>query len=232
MKLTLYLLAIALSSYLLGSINGAIITSKYIYKKDVRQFGSGNPGLTNFYRVFGVKGAALVLAIDILKSVIPAIFGGWLLGKLGMRTLGAEAAAFFVMVGHSFPAYYKFRGGKTVLAAGAALFVIDLRVAIASWVVFLCVMLLTRFVSRDRIALERERRSRFGGDLRTRALVHPDSRPQRRAAAVPAQGQYPAARERYGVADQLLPQGRRKVIGAPGFGSPGFREGVHARERF
>ncbi|MBR2831646.1 MAG: glycerol-3-phosphate 1-O-acyltransferase PlsY [Oscillospiraceae bacterium] len=152
MKLTLYLLAIALSSYLLGSINGAIITSKYIYKKDVRQFGSGNPGLTNFYRVFGVKGAALVLAIDILKSVIPAIFGGWLLGKLGMRTLGAEAAAFFVMVGHSFPAYYKFRGGKTVLAAGAALFVIDLRVAIASWVVFLCVMLLTRFVSLGSMA--------------------------------------------------------------------------------
>ena len=152
MKLTLYLLAIALSSYLLGSINGAIITSKYIYKKDVRQFGSGNPGLTNFYRVFGVKGTALVLVIDILKSVIPAIFGGWLLGKLGMRTLGAEAAAFFVMVGHSFPAYYKFRGGKTVLAAGAALFVIDLRVAIASWVVFLCVMLLTRFVSLGSMA--------------------------------------------------------------------------------
>jgi glycerol-3-phosphate acyltransferase PlsY len=150
--LILYLLAIALSSYLLGSINGAIITSKYIYKQDIRRFGSGNPGLTNFYRVFGVKGAALVLAIDILKSVLPVIFGGWLLGRLGMRVLGAEIAAFFVMLGHSYPVYYKFRGGKTVLAAGAALFVIDLRVAVVSWVVFICVMLLTRFVSLGSMA--------------------------------------------------------------------------------
>lgn len=145
--LILYLLAIALSSYLLGGINGAIITSKYFYKKDIRQFGSGNPGLTNFYRVFGVRGAAMVLAIDILKSVLPVLFGGWLLGRLGMRMLGAETAAFFVMLGHSYPVYYKFQGGKTVLAAGAALFIIDLRVAIVSWVVFLCVMLITRFVS-------------------------------------------------------------------------------------
>ena len=135
--LILYLLAIALSSYLLGGINGAIITSKYFYKKDIRQFGSGNPGLTNFYRVFGVRGAAMVLAIDILKSVLPVLFGGWLLGRLGMRMLGAETAAFFVMLGHSYPVYYKFQGGKTVLAAGAALFIIDLRVAIVSWVVFL-----------------------------------------------------------------------------------------------
>ena len=66
--------------------------------------------------------------------------------------LGFLFTAFFVMLGHSYPIFYKFRGGKTVLAAGAALFVIDLRVAIASWVVFLCVMLLTRFVSLGSMA--------------------------------------------------------------------------------
>ena len=76
MSFYLLMLVAAIPAYALGSVNGAIITSKYLYRKDIRKFGSGNPGLTNFYRVFGKAGALLVVAIDVFKTISPVIFGG------------------------------------------------------------------------------------------------------------------------------------------------------------
>ena len=76
--MVLSLAVTALISYFLGAINGAIIMSKYIFKKDIREYGSGNAGLTNAYRVFGKKSVALVLLIDIVKAAI-SVFIGWLL---------------------------------------------------------------------------------------------------------------------------------------------------------
>ena len=138
----------AVPAYLLSSLNGAIITSKYFYKKDVRQFGSGNPGLTNFYRVFGKGGVLLVIIIDILKTAVPVFFGGWLFGHfLGRSLLGREVAGFFCMLGHAFPVYYRFKGGKTVMTYGTILLFMDWRVALMGWGVFALVLLLTRYVS-------------------------------------------------------------------------------------
>ncbi len=159
--LVLLLILTALQAYVIGSVNGAIIISKYFYKKDIRNFGSGNAGLTNFYRVFGKGGAVLVVLIDVLKTVAPVIIGGLLfshfidaayfkggnVGLLRLSFFGSEYAGFFVMLGHCYPLFYSFRGGKGVMAMGTILFFVDWRVALAGWGTFILLTLLTRFVS-------------------------------------------------------------------------------------
>ena len=148
MKFFLSIIASAAPAYVLGGVNGAIITSRLFYGKDIRKFGSGNPGLTNFYRVFGKGGALLVVAIDVFKTVAPVLFGGWLFGKyFDMTLFGRAVAGFFVMLGHSYPVFYNFKGGKGVMAAGAILIVIDWRMAIIGWGAFIIMTALTRYVS-------------------------------------------------------------------------------------
>jgi len=162
MRIFLLILAVAIPAYVLGSVNGAIITSKYFYKKDIRKFGSGNPGLTNFYRVFGVRGVLLVVAIDMFKTIAPVIFGGWLFGRytdlvlsqvwlfsslFEVSLFGQAISGFFVMMGHCFPLYYNFKGGKGVMAAGTILIVLDWRLALISWGIFILITIVTRYVS-------------------------------------------------------------------------------------
>jgi len=156
------MLITAVPAYILGSVNGAIITSKLFFRKDIRDYGSGNPGLTNFYRVFGKGGFLLVLLIDVVKTIAPVMLGGWLfahytdmvLTEVGplhrffdLTYFGQVLAGFFVMLGHCFPLFYKFRGGKGVMAIGAIVIVVDWRLALISWGVFALITLLTRYVS-------------------------------------------------------------------------------------
>jgi glycerol-3-phosphate acyltransferase PlsY len=162
MSILLLILAAAIPAYAIGSINGALITSKYFYRKDIRKFGSGNPGLTNFYRVFGLRGVLLVVVIDVFKTVAPVIFGGWLFARFTEMTLsqvwlfdglfevslfGQAISGFFVMLGHCFPLYYHFKGGKGVMAAGTILIVLDWRLALITWGLFIVITALTRYVS-------------------------------------------------------------------------------------
>jgi len=162
MRVFLLILAAAVPAYTLGSVNGAIITSKYFYRKDIRKYGSGNPGLTNFYRVFGKGGALLVVLIDTFKTVAPVIFGGWLFARFTgtaisnvwlfdwlfeVSLFGQAVSGLFVVMGHCFPLYYKFKGGKGVMAVGAILIVLDWRLALISWGLFIVFSALTRFVS-------------------------------------------------------------------------------------
>ena len=158
----LLMLITAVPAYILGSVNGAIITSKTFFRKDIRDYGSGNPGLTNFYRVFGKGGALLVVIIDVIKTIAPVMLGGWLfahftdmvLTEVGplyrffdLAYFGQALAGFFVMLGHCFPVFYGFKGGKGVMAIGSIVIVIDWRLALISWGVFLIVTLITRYVS-------------------------------------------------------------------------------------
>jgi len=161
----LLMLITAVPAYILGSLNGAIIASKTFFRKDIRDYGSGNPGLTNFYRTFGKVGVLLVILIDVLKTVTPVLFGGWLFAEFADMYItevwgiwpfniffneaffGQALAGFFVMMGHCFPLFYKFKGGKGVTAIGAIVIVIDWRLALISWGVFVLIVLLTRFVS-------------------------------------------------------------------------------------
>ena len=167
MNFFLLILAAAIPSYVLGSVNGAIIITRALYRKDIRSYGSGNPGLTNFYRVYGKPGSLLVIAIDVFKTIAPVIFGGWLFGRFSDTMLspvwqfewffdlsffGKSLSGFFVMLGHCFPLFYHFKGGKGVMAAGAILIVLDWRLAIISWGVFLIIMATTRYVSLGAMA--------------------------------------------------------------------------------
>ena len=139
--------AIAAAAYLLGGINGAIIISKYFYKKDIRDFGSGNAGLTNFQRTFGSKSAILVIVIEVLKSAAATFIGAAVLGRFGQPGLGRYIGGFFAMIGHTFPAYYGFKGGKGVLTVGTVVLCVDLRVGLVSWGTFIAIVALTKYVS-------------------------------------------------------------------------------------
>lgn len=134
--------------YLLGCANGAILTSKIFYRDDVRNHGSGNAGLTNFYRTYGAKLVLCVIAVDMLKAVIAVELGGAILGG----ALGKYFMGFFCMLGHMFPAPYHFKGGKGILSSGTLLLCLDWRIALAGWGAFLILVILTRYVSLGSVA--------------------------------------------------------------------------------
>ena len=139
---------LAVAGYVLGWANGAILVSKIFYHDDVRAHGSGNAGLTNFYRTYGAKLVLAVIAIDMLKAVIAVELGGWVLGG----ALGKYFMGFFCMLGHMFPAPYHFKGGKGILSSGTLLLCLDWRVALVSWGAFAVLVVLTRYVSFGSIA--------------------------------------------------------------------------------
>ncbi len=146
-KLTVFLALTAVAAYLLGGINGSIITSLNFFKKDVRHYGSGNAGLTNFARTFGSDGLVVVLLVDALKTIAAILLGGWLVGMAEQPMLGRIFAGFFAMLGHVWPVYYRFHGGKAVLCAGTMVWMIDWRIALLCWAVFLVVVIFSKYVS-------------------------------------------------------------------------------------
>ena len=151
MKISLWpvlgmLLVVAAASYLLGCFNGAVIVSKHILRDDVRNHGSGNAGLTNFYRTFGGPLTAVVILTDVLKAVIAVLLGSWLLGFID-PLFGKYWAGLFCLLGHMFPCMFRFRGGKGILSGGTLAILVDWRIALVVWGGFLLLFLLTRYVS-------------------------------------------------------------------------------------
>ncbi len=144
---TLFLILIAIIAYALGSINGAIIAGRYVFRKDVRRFGSGNAGLTNYYRNFGTPGMVLLVLIDVLKAVAAVLVGGALMKRFDAMEVGMLFAGFCAILGHILPIYYQFKGGKGVLAGVTMAFLVDWRVGLCCFLTFLILMLFTRFVS-------------------------------------------------------------------------------------
>lgn len=134
-------------SYLCGCFNGAIVVSKYILRDDVRAHGSGNAGLTNFYRTFGGPVTFIVLLTDILKMVAAILLTDLFLLPWGSPMAARFLSGIFVMLGHMYPVFFGFRGGKGVLAGAALAFLIDWRVFLVVFGLFLAVVALTRYVS-------------------------------------------------------------------------------------
>ena len=144
---------VAVLSYLLGCINGAIATSHLFYHDDVRRHGSGNAGLTNFYRNYGAKCAPMVIAFDMLKAVGAVLLGNYFLGYLlGWGAAGKYFGALFCVIGHMFPVFYGFKGGKGILCSGTLLLLLDWRIALVGWGVFAALWLTTRYVSLGSVA--------------------------------------------------------------------------------
>ncbi len=133
---------VLLVGYLLGSIPTSVIVSKVALKDDVRKHGSGNPGASNMMRSFGFKYAAIVLVGDMLKGLLAALVGQWLLGQSGLY-YGTLAA----VIGHNWPVFLKFKGGKGVATTlGGMLAIVPLWTACAC-LLFILTLLLTRYFS-------------------------------------------------------------------------------------
>lgn len=142
-----------LVSYLLGCFNGSVMTSHFIIRDDVRQHGSGNAGLTNFYRTYGARYALCVIICDMGKTVLACLIGGYLMHwVVGDWTLGLLIAGIGCELGHMFPVFFGLRGGKGILSGGVLVLLLDWRVALIAWGLFAVLWLTTRYVSLGSIA--------------------------------------------------------------------------------
>ena len=131
------------SAYLLGSINPAIIISQKYYNDDIRSHGSGNAGTTNTLRTYGKKTAAVIFALDVLKAALAIGIGSLVF----TRSIGGAIAGLFVILGHAFPIYYKFKGGKGVACTAMVMLLLSPASFVILFPVFVLIVALTRFVS-------------------------------------------------------------------------------------
>ena len=139
--------ASAIVGYIIGSISFAIIVGKLMYNTDVRKSGSGSAGATNVLRTLGPKAAALVFAGDVLKAVGSYLLG-FALGKSGgIAVTCAVIAGMFAVIGHNFPVFFRFHGGKGVAASLGLCLMLDWRAALIALAVFIVITLITRIVS-------------------------------------------------------------------------------------
>ena len=135
-----------LVSYLLGNLNGAVCISALMHD-DVRTHGSGNAGLTNFIRNYGVGRALYVVLIDAGKAYLACLVSGLLLWPYDMELVGMAIGGTAVMLGHDFPALLGFKGGKGILSGLFIALAIDWRIALIILAVFALAYLLTQYVS-------------------------------------------------------------------------------------
>ena len=147
MKLLILILGAA-AAYLIGGWNPAIMLSKAIYHKDIRTCGSGNPGFTNFKRTFGNKWAWWVFFLDLFKaafivalvSVLYHAFGG-------SFTFAAALTGAFAMLGHAFPAWYGFKGGKGFLVYMSVIWFLDWRAGVIAAILLVVLLLTVKIMS-------------------------------------------------------------------------------------
>ncbi len=143
----IFIIFSAVISYFIGCINPALLISKKFYNKDIRSEGSGNPGATNITRIFGKKAGLTVFIIDFAKGLVAVLIARILVRFLNAPYESVLFAGFFVQIGHIFPVFYKFRGGKGVsAAAGAAMGIMPLT-AVVVLLVFVIVLTITKTVS-------------------------------------------------------------------------------------
>lgn len=130
-------------SYLIGAISFSYIITKKIKKIDIRKHGSGNAGATNTLRVLGVGPAIGVLLLDVLKGVAAVLIAEW----LGLAPWAVAFSGLFAILGHNFPIYYGFKGGKGVATTIGVFFMLMFPYVLISGVLAILVIALTRFVS-------------------------------------------------------------------------------------
>ena len=146
-----FVFIVLLASYLLGSLNTAIIVSKLHYGEDSRTKGSGNAGMTNMLRTYGKTGAVLTLLGDLSKTVISVglaglVFGFQYVGGMSVNFL-TYAAGLLAVIGHIFPCYYRFKGGKGVLVTSTMGLILTPMLFLALFILFVIVVALWKYVS-------------------------------------------------------------------------------------
>ena len=145
----------ALIAYAIGSVNFSVIISKKMAGFDVREKGSGNAGSTNVLRTVGKKAAAITLVCDILKGVVViliALLVGLIAGESASKAILVEVAALAVVLGHTFPVFFGFRGGKGVATSLGIILLVNWKIGLICLVFALALMALTRMVSLGSIS--------------------------------------------------------------------------------
>ena len=149
---------VAVVAYFLGCFNGAVVVSRYILRDDIRDHGSGNAGLTNFYRTFGGPLTLAVILSDAVKAILAVLFAMFIAKNISpeLVTLSKYWAGTFCMLGHMFPCTFQFRGGKGVLSGSAVAIMIGIGgdgilpswiIPLTVWLGFIVLVGATRYVS-------------------------------------------------------------------------------------
>jgi glycerol-3-phosphate acyltransferase PlsY len=123
-SLAINLLAL-LAAYLIGSVSFAVVVSRAMGLADPRSYGSGNPGATNVLRTGNRKAAALTLVGDLLKGVVAVLLARWLQPELGLTNLTVMSVGLAAFIGHLYPVFHRFKGGKGVATAGGVLLALN-----------------------------------------------------------------------------------------------------------
>ena len=145
--MSISLLIAVICAYLIGSISSAVLICRITANSDPRQVGSKNPGATNVYRVAGKKAAVLTLLADILKGVIPVMIAK----EFGMGTIEISIVAIAALLGHVYPVFFKFQGGKGVATVFGALLAFHWSIGVSLLFVWAAVFMLTRTSSLSAI---------------------------------------------------------------------------------
>lgn len=132
-----------IGAYLFGSISSAVIACKAMGLPDPRTQGSGNPGATNVARIGGKKLGVVVLIIDTIKGVLPVLIAK----SLGISAEGLSGIALAVFLGHLYPIFFHFRGGKGVATGLGAMLVLSWPVVVVGLIIWMLTILITRYVS-------------------------------------------------------------------------------------
>lgn len=146
---------IALVAYAIGSINFSVIISKKVAGFDVREKGSGNAGSTNVLRAVGKKAALITLVCDVLKGIVPtliAVLIGNVIGDGIDKTLLVQIAGVAVVIGHTFPIFFQFKGGKGVATSLGIALITNWQIGLICLVFALAIMALTKIVSLGSIS--------------------------------------------------------------------------------
>ena len=142
----LYTIATGIIAYLIGSINSSILISKAVMGKDIRESGSGNAGATNMLRTMGKKYAIITLVIDILKGVVALLLAKFAM-SFGAYDVSMYIAGVAVVVGHNFPVFFGFKGGKGVATSLGVILLLDWKIGLITLAIAIVIMAISKYVS-------------------------------------------------------------------------------------
>lgn len=143
----LLLLVIAIFSYCLGSLSTTVLASNFIFRRNLKKLGEGNVGLSNFRRVYGVLGFIKLLLVELVKDGLPLLVGGLIMGSKEHADVGVAFAAFCMIFGRLYPAFYGFKGSHATIALVFAGVIVDRTAGITAILALAAALWFTRYVS-------------------------------------------------------------------------------------
>ena len=146
------LIIIAIIAYVLGSMSSEVLASNYVFHANLRRLGKGNVGLSNFRRVYGIKGLILLLLVEVLRDVLVVLIGGWILGIKDQVLVGRLFAGFCLIMGRQWPLFYDLRGTHATICLIVTAFCAEVSIGVICLIVVAAVIWVTRYVSLATVA--------------------------------------------------------------------------------